>query len=317
MSAGPPTVLYVGSWSRSGSTLLDLVLGRIPGFVSAGELRFLWERGLAGRQLCGCGVPVPECPFWRAVLEEAFGAAGRVDVDGMFDLWRRVDGLRRAPWLLAPRRPAAFDRDLRALRDVLGRVYRAVRTVSGAAVVVDSSKYAAYGLLLAGVPGIELRVLHLVRDSRAVAYSWTRSKRMPEVAGEERYMPVKGPWRSALYWNVEHLALPLLRRHAAAYHVLRYDDLAARPSASLGAALERIGLAADLGFLREGRLELGPNHTVAGNPLRFQRGDLPIRPDDEWRARLGRGSRRVVTALTWPLLLRYGFSLGTGVSRAS
>ena len=72
-----PQVVYVGSWGRSGSTLLDLVLGQIPGFVSVGELRYLWERGLAERQLCGCGRPVTGCPFWGAVLEEVFGTAVR------------------------------------------------------------------------------------------------------------------------------------------------------------------------------------------------------------------------------------------------
>ena len=66
-------VMYVASWSRSGSTLLDLMLGQIPGFVSVGELRFLWERGVREGQLCGCGAPVPKCPFWSRVLEEVFG----------------------------------------------------------------------------------------------------------------------------------------------------------------------------------------------------------------------------------------------------
>jgi hypothetical protein len=309
VSPSPLRVLYVGSWSRSGSTLLDLILGQVPGFVSVGELRYLWDRGLGERQLCGCGLAVPDCPFWSAVLEEAFGGTARVDAPAMLALREDVDKMARLPWLLAPWRPAALERNLRAYREILGRVYRAVGTVSSASVVVDSSKYAVHGQLLAGVPGLDLRVLHLVRDSRAVAYSWTRSKRLPEVADEERYMPVLLPWKSAVFWDLENVGLHLLRGASRRYQVLRYDDLAAEPHASLSAALERIGVAADLGFLREGRLSLGPNHMVAGNPLRFRRGDVPISPDVEWRSRLEPRARRVVTALTWPLLLRYGFPL--------
>lgn len=312
MSPGPLPILYVGSWGRSGSTLLELILGQIPRFVSVGELRYLWERGLGERQLCGCGASVPECPFWCAVLEEAFGGADRVDTKTMLALWRRVDGLARVPWLLSPWRPGALDGDLTAFRQVLGRVYQAVRIVAGASAVVDSSKYAAYGMIMAGVAGLDLRVLHLVRDSRAVAFSWMQRKRMPEVVTEERYMPVKRPWRSAVFWDLENIGLHLLRRSARRYQILRFDDLAAEPYAALCAALERIGIAADLGFLRGGRLNLGPNHTVAGNPLRFRRGEMPIRPDAEWRGGLGRGSRWIVTALTWPLLLRYGFPLRAG-----
>jgi hypothetical protein len=303
-------VLYVGSWSRSGSTLLDLILGQLPGFVSVGEVRFLWERGLVERQLCGCGTAVPDCPFWRAVLREAFGDVQGVDAGAMIALQQEVDGLARVPWLLAPSRPRRLERAVVAYREVLGLVYRAVRSVSGASVIVDSSKYATYGGLLAGVPGLDLRALHLVRDSRAVAYSWTRRTLLPEVATEERYMPVLPPWRSAVFWALENVALGLLLKSSSRYRVLRYDDLATRPQEALSAALEAIGIAADLGFLQDNRLSLGPNHTVAGNPIRFRRGDIPIVPDVEWQDRLEPGARRMVTALTWPLLVRYGFPLG-------
>jgi hypothetical protein len=307
VSAEPLRVVYVGSWSRSGSTLLDLMLGQISGFVSVGELRFLWERGLTERQLCGCGVPVPDCPFWQAVLGEAFGGVNRVDADAILALQRRVDGLPRMPWVLAPWRPAGLDRDLRAYREILGRVYRAVRAVSGASVIVDSSKYAAYGRILCGVPGLEVAVLHLVRDSRAVAHSWTRRKRMPEVAEEERYMRLFTPARSAFYWALENVALELVRGSRGRRCVLRYEDMTSRPVEVLGPALARIGIRADVGFLGSGRLRLDENHTVAGNPVRFERGDVAIAPDNEWLGRLASEARRVVTALTWPLLLRYGF----------
>ncbi len=303
----PLPVVYVGSWGRSGSTLLDLMLGQIPGFTSVGELRFLWQRGFSERQLCGCGTPVPECPFWRRVLEEVFGSVARMDAAAMLALWKRVDDLRRLPWLLARGSSPRTQSDLIAYRELLGRLYRAVGTVSGARVVVDSSKYAAYGLLVAGAPGVDLRLLHLVRDSRAVAFSWRRRRRMPEVTTEERYMPLKSPVRSALYWDLENVALHVLRRSVRRYQLVRYEALTARPYEVLAGVLERLGLQADLGFLRDGRLRLGTNHTVAGNPLRFDRGEILIQPDAEWRERLGRGPRWLVTALTLPLLLRYGF----------
>jgi hypothetical protein len=304
-----PQVVYVGSWGRSGSTLLDLMLGQIPGFFSAGELRYLWERGLVERQLCGCGVPVPECPFWSAVLEEAFGTPGRVDAGEVLSLWRRVDGLARVPLLASPWRPPALEQDLQAFREVLARVYRAVATVSGRATVVDSSKYAAYGLLLAQVPQIDLAVLHLVRDSRAVAHSWRRVKLLPEVTTEKRYMPRKPPWRSAVFWMLENLALELLPGRSRRFARLRYDDLTSDPERTLGSALRALGVDEDLEFLRARTLRLDSNHVVAGNPLRFHRGQVTIEQDLEWRTGLRAGPRRVVTALTWPLLVRYGFPL--------
>ena len=120
-------------------------------------------------------------------------------------------------------------------------------------------------------------------------------------------MPLKPPWKSALYWDLEQLALHAVLRSFRGYRLLRYDDLVTRPDEVLHAALDGLGLPSDASFLRAGRLSLGPNHMVAGNPLRFHRGELRIEGDVEWRRELSRGSRWLVTALTWPLLARYGF----------
>ena len=57
-------VLFIACAGRSGSTLLDRVIGMQDDFFSAGELRFIWERSFGENQLCGCGAPFDECAFW-------------------------------------------------------------------------------------------------------------------------------------------------------------------------------------------------------------------------------------------------------------
>ncbi len=113
-------------------------------------------------------------------------------------------------------------------------------------------------------------------------------------------MPVKAPWRSAVFWMLENLALELLRRRSHHSARLRYDDLASDPQQTLGASLAALGIEEDFHFLRTRTLHLGPNHLVAGNPLRFRRGELSIEPDLEWLTALEGGDRQMVTALTWP-----------------
>ena len=61
----------------------------------------------------------------------------------------------------------------------------------------------------------------------------------------------------------------------------------------------------------EGELELDTDHTVAGNVVRFKRGSIELRLDEEWKRSMKPSDARLVTALTWPLLLKYGY-LGTG-----
>ena len=50
-----------------------------------------------------------------------------------------------------------------------------------------------------------------------------------------------------------------------------------------------------------------PNHTVSGNPIRFQNGAMRIQLDEEWKSNIGWLDRQVVNLLTWPFLLRYGY----------
>jgi hypothetical protein len=297
-------VVFIGSWSRSGSTLLDLMLGQMDGFFSAGELRLLWQRGAAENQLCGCARPFAECDVWRRVTEQAFGSLDGEALASIRRLQRAVDRPARVPALLLGRGAAARQEYSAAL----ARLYRALREVTGSRWVVDSSKAASHGLLLQAVPEVELHVVHLVRDSRAVAHSWQRRKRMPEVHWKEAYMPVFAPRKSALFWSLENLALELLRLRARSFTALRYEDLVREPRAALARVLERLGeRGVSPGFLAGGRLELGENHTVAGNPLRLRRGEIEVKLDAEWRSKMPRAQAAEVTALTWPLLARYGY----------
>ena len=62
-------VLAIVGSDRSGSTLLDNMLGGVPGAFSAGEIRYMWERGFAEGRLCGCGRKIVDCDVWSKVIE--------------------------------------------------------------------------------------------------------------------------------------------------------------------------------------------------------------------------------------------------------
>jgi hypothetical protein len=91
--------------------------------------------------------------------------------------------------------------------------------------------------------------------------------------------------------------------------MIRYEDLVCDPVGTLGSVLpDGMGLSvADVLSGRHARAAV--SHTVSGNPLRFERGPLSIRTDVEWITKLHLRDRGIVTGLTWPLLLRYGYPL--------
>jgi hypothetical protein len=66
-----------------------------------------------------------------------------------------------------------------------------------------------------------------------------------------------------------------------------------------------------LSHVTEHSIELKTNHTLSGNPTRCKVGTIELRLDEEWKVNMKRLDRNVVTALTLPLLYRYGY-IGKG-----
>jgi hypothetical protein len=306
-------ILYIGGHGRSGSTILAQTLGQIPGFVNVGELWQLWYRGLRENERCGCGRHFRSCEFWRAVGDEAYGGWDNVDVDRLVAVRPYLVGLRYTPhYALAANsgiRSRMIDTLLAECGPVLERLYRAIQRVSGARVIVDSSKRLSCAVLLNLLPFADLRVVHLVRDSRAVAYSWQKTKESPEVVGG-RLMPRMSPAKASRRWSLQNYSYGLILGFAS-FSRLRYEDFVDDPPLYLAEILISAGFDDEAGRLHDvvhGR-EISPSadHTVSGNPSRFHTGKIELRLDEEWKGKMRGTDKKMVTALTAPLLLRYGY----------
>ncbi len=311
-------ILYIGGYNRSGSTLLLRLLSAVEGYHSVGELWIL-DNALQKNPLCGCGALFDACEFWVPVIDRAFGGFKNVDANRL--MWLRksiLEGTGLLPLMFPPLRSSDFASHLSEYRDLLTALYEAIGTVSGGQVVVDSSKSAAYAFVLAGLPTIHLNVIHLVRDSRAIAYSWQRTKVRPEYHWGTEYMERYGPLRTAMAYCRPNLLLPIVQLLGPRYMRMRYEDLARNPQGELhrvGQLMREPSEKFDI-MSSDNNFALSVDHTVAGNPMRFQKGSLVVSPDDEWQARMDPLDKYLVTAITWPLLLAYGY-LRRGAAQTS
>ena len=299
VDAGATTVLYIGGSGRSGSTLLERLLGELDDVVTLGEVGHLWERGLRNDELCACGQPFSQCPFWHEVGERAFGGWSNVDPEWMLTLKDRVDRQRRMPQTSRRHVAPGMARDLEEYVDHYRRVYESAAAVAGRRIVVDSSKVAPTALALSHHSGIDLRLMHITRDSRGVAYSWLKAVSRPETSNRE-LMPQLTPTQSSLLWSSHNASIGLLRHRRVPVTRLRYEDLVAHPGPVVRRAFRELELLGDgeLPLLGPTRIELGPTHSVAGNPMRFTIGTMDLRPDTEWKSRMKPNDRRLVTVLS-------------------
>jgi hypothetical protein len=309
----PPRVLLIGGLGRSGSTLLDRMLGRLDDVCSVGELVHLWERGLRDDNRCGCGERFRACPFWGRVGELAFGGWDRLDVEEVLRLKAAVDRNRHIPLMVLPALWPPYRARMARYLELLARLYGAVREAGGRPLLVDASKHASHAFLVRRLAGVELRLVHLVRDSRGVAFSWTKRVPRAEVVDGDALMATETPLRLGGRYLAYNLLFHLLAGLGVPTARLRYESLVAAPAGELGRVLDHAGrpvAAGELGFVGDGWVELGPGHALAGNPMRFTSGRVPLRVDEAWRGRLRRRHRLVILAATWPLLARYGYLRG-------
>lgn len=313
MPASPKNILLIVSAARSGSTLLSLLLGTMKGACNAGELFHFFDRGLAENHYCGCGERVRSCPFWTGVVEAAdLSMVPEEARDAHLTLRQALR--KHSLWpRYGVRNRVAAQRAYSLTRQLYGGIHQK----AGGDWIIDSSKQPIYARYLIDTFGWErVHILHLVRDPRGVAHSAAKRRLKTDTGDPSVYMNRRGYMQSAYQWAKLQVSAELLKGKAAGYCLLRYEDMCTEGEAAVARAVsaldpdlrERFALAATA--RAAGQPWGGDQHTVSGNPIRVGAGALAVTPDMEWRDKLPVHAYAGITALTAPLLLRYGYALG-------
>lgn len=275
---------------HSGSTILGVALGNCEGFFYAGEVEeWLVKSGQPS------WVDPPRREFWSQV-------ADRVDGSAMFGP-RAVRSIERSSSLLRLDRL----RERRALRgpyrEVSERLLRAIAEVSGCEHVVDTSHFPLRARELSRLAGVEVYIVFLVRDARAVVDSNLRELRPHEVA-ERRVRTLAMIANIALTLSV---SIAVFLRHPRSRRLfLRHEQFIADPSAALRAILRMTGSQAplpDLDALRVGAPIEG-NRLIRTETIALERGPQ--------HARSGSPATAILQAILDPLLRRLRPALGDG-----
>ena len=310
MGKPPFKIIFIAGSSRSGSTLLDILLGSLPNFFSTGELYHIWVRGLKLNESCGCGQKFKECPFWNEVVHAAFGKLSESDLDHLIRLQKNHDSLRN---LLFSQINNRFEPNALSVeyQGIFRNLFETIAKISGRNVIVDSSKFSPHGYALtrfsdSGATNY-LSMIHLIRDSRAVAYSWykIKKKRNPSDAVPLRVLYLLAFSRGWISWNV---LADMLYGHVENKIRFRYEDLSVKPVEVLKEVLLALKFEDSISMIRD---QAGYNpqshHTVSGNPMRLSQKTIEVKPDLAWEENLPRLIKHGVTALTLPMLSKYGY----------
>ncbi|GAB6187042.1 sulfotransferase [Thermopirellula anaerolimosa] len=325
-----PRVAFIMGAGRSGSTVLDMLLGAHPSIQGVGELCNVVRSGWIAGQYCSCGRRTPDCDFWQAVREQWRRESGGADPRHYEYLLQAFEQRRisavRLTCTLHPERlvlPARSGVAFRDYAEQTAALFRAIAAVSGRPIVVDSSKNPARALALLRMDRdfgrVDLRLIHLVRDVRGFAWSARKSFRKDEAKGVQADMAGLPVWKSALVWAFVNVCSDYVRRRHDRRRslLLKYEDLASRPEAALHAVADVLSLPADPWLeMLNSAAPLRPGHVVAGNRVRMER-EIRLRPDLEWQSKLSPADKRVCWMLAGWKAAWYGYPMRPEKDRRS
>lgn len=300
-------VLYIAGAGRSGSTLLEMVLGNFPEAFSVGEVRFFWEYWQENGRRCGCGSLLRECDFWNAIVQRLH--FHNLDLVEMGLLAQKHDRTRNVPWFFMPFKTPYLPPH--KLLDGTHKLYDAIWQESGKKLIVDSSKVPSHLFILSQLSNVDVRTLHLVRDGRAVAYSWNkRQKQELGLQQKNGYMPHHSLTRALITWLVENSFTDKIGQKFNAYTMVRYEDLTKNIATIMERTFQELALPIAIPLTsNQNTVSVQPTHSVGGNPLRFEKRMMHISLDEEWRQKIPHWQQVALWLLGMPLMRRYGFTI--------
>ncbi|MEO0647553.1 MAG: sulfotransferase [Cyanobacteria bacterium J06650_10] len=305
-------VLYIAGFERSGSTILNRVLGQIEGFVAWGELRDIWEHGSVENRLCACGAPFNKCKAWSKIMDQAFIRELTAHPAEMVTLKQKNRTSLLFKPLLLPFGPAGrsieksvFSRISTPYKQGLTQLYQTIQQKTNSRVIVDSSKASWYGYILSQLPDIDLYTVHIVRDPRGVCHSLQRRKQQGEPECQW-YNPV----HAALSWRLKNIGVETLLQTAPnRYYQLRYEDFVAQPQSLIADILKLVNEpTTELPFADTNTVKMGLDHIITGSPSsRCAIGAVKLKASEKWMSELNIKDRVLIEQLTTPLLQKYGY----------
>ncbi len=300
-------ILYIGGAGRSGSTLLDIILGNMPGFISLGEVLDFWQHANQDKMRCGCGEMLSDCPIWSEVIKALSDVQG-INFQDAVHLKNQLDRTRTLPIRFFLKQ--LYKKEQQIYRKYLADLYGTLAGIVGTRILVDSSKTPTHLFYLSHLADVRIRVLHLVRDPRAVAYSWKkRVKRDFGVKDENARMDKRVFLNSVIRWMMENRYVHLFGKQAYAYSLMRYEDFTESPFETLKNTLDQLDISHEgIEFLHSPSLHLNPTHSVGGNPMRF-REITTIRRDDAWKREMSILTQAWLGLLSLPQLINYNYAL--------
>ena len=221
------TIIYIAGYGRSGSTLLDVILGSHASVRGTGELANIFDSIDDPTSTCSCGESLCNCPIWGRVTEHLLSGkhAEQAKMDGA--LQKSGEGWTNISILFDGRRKKKYGRYRTLITNLFDHIFK----ISGKAFIVDSSKNAYTSswrpLALKKICGYDIKIIHLIRNGKGVMKSKMKGDNTDMRKGVYRKKPFAA-YEGLVGWIVANLVVIITRVFLPSntYYLLEYEKMA-------------------------------------------------------------------------------------------
>lgn len=286
-------IIYILSSPRSGSTLLEIMLNGHQEIRSIGEVRRL-DEALEEDWFCSCGISISQCGFWQKI-ESSMENMTETYYDPLSFYKRHLSAI------IYPNRQEAQYYALPSYN-----LFKAILGNTSAKIIVDSSK-AHWRLIYLMRSGLfDVKVIHLIRNGKAVLNSRKKVFRRPQVDFNDKTR-AQPSWKSSIRWIARNLIAHKISRFIdnGKYSMIFYEDLAKHPENVMRKICKDFGLSYERALIEP---EIKDFHHLGGSRWVYQKnGPLRIQYDESWMSQLVRKDEIVFNIVAGWLNRYYGY----------
>ena len=281
-------LIYIASNGRSGSTLLDMLLGRHKNCFTLGEFQVLSIEYIVNKHLCGCGKRLDMCDFWDGIIKKN----KKIIFDGSISRFRKNDNGSVLRW--------------KELKDIFFNTFNSKKEISRYGLenykvlksliktaqsnkkinfLIDASKDPYRLAWLLRSKYFEIKILHIIKLPEAFVYSMCKN----EQNFVKRWFKTI---RMSLRWILQNIIISKVsNKHSK--KKIRYEELALNTHTNLKEIFNFLNLkyqntSKDV-FQKK-------NHAIAGNIMRFNSRKILL--DDKWKSKMSKLDKYTVFIIT-------------------
>ena len=306
-------LIYILSLGHSGSTLLDVILGTHPDFLSTGESRYLgWQlyrtigkkASIKDQDICTCGHDFRECEFWSEVIRKLYKKTG-IDIsrhpkdfknyffesfkyNDKISFYQKIKGYLTRQILELGLSMSYVNLIAPEVNEVLKNnwiLYEIMSDISNKKYIVNSSKNLVEGLLFQKSRPSDVIFIFIHRSLYGL---WNSSKRWSKNDSIKNVALAKKVFENRIKKyknNIKDLN----------YIEVDYEEFAAKPATVLDKIVNKAGATNNYIKQSNNQFYIDPSqlHLVAGNPMRYK-GKQLVKYDERWKHELSTKEKNII-----------------------